>query len=237
MFYTEKCEPRLGDYTGKGKLSFEALLQILENVGTHHSVSVGDSLTDGSVAWMIIDWRIEIKRKPRMFEKIAVTTWSRGKFNSFTSGREFSVCTEGGDPLIYIGSKFALVDVKEKKMAKITDELVEMYKPEAGTTNFETEAGKLSVPESFDFEMPVVMRRGDFDFNGHVHNTKYLVYAMEALPYEDYAADDFRSLRIIYRSSLKFGDEAVVKRKAMDGGYSFCIFSGETLCTIIEMKR
>ena len=237
MFYSENTDTRLADFTGKGNLSYEALLLILESVSTNHSVSVGDRLTDGNNAWMILDWRIDIFRRPRMFEKIVVKTWSKGKINTFTSGREFSVHSMDGEHLVRAASKYAVVDVKEKKMVRISDGLVDSYKPERETTQFDTDAPRLSVSESFDFEEPVYIRRTDLDYNGHVHNTKYLIYALESLPEEDYRADDFRSLRIIFKSSLKLGDDAVIKRKRLEDGYSFCIYAGETLCTIIELKR
>ena len=236
MFYSETIEPRLADYTGKGNLSYESLLQILENVSTRHSMSVGDRLTDGNVAWMILDWRVEILRRPGFFERIKVATWSKGKLNSFTSGREFSVFSEEGEHLVRVASKYALVDVKEKKMVRVGDELVSSYEPET-KTQFESDAQKLQLPDSFDCELPVNVRRTDLDYNGHVHNTKYLIYALEALPEEDYRADDFTSLRIIFRSSLKSGDEAVIKRRKLEDGYSFCIYAGDTLCTMIELKR
>ncbi len=236
MFYEEKTEPRLSDYTGKGNLSYEALLDILETVSTRHSLSIGDRLTNGSVAWMILDWRVEILRRPRLLENFTVKTWSKGKLNSYTSGREFSVCSAKGEHLVRVASKYALVDVKEKKMVKVGDELEGMYRPEE-ETQFAEDAPKLTVPETFDLEAPLVLRKSDLDYNGHVHNTKYLVYALEALPADDYRADDFTSIRIVYRSSLKYGDDAVIKRKSIEGGYSFCIFAGETLCTIIELKK
>lgn len=46
MFYKEICKPRPSDYSQKGKLSFEAVLQILESVASSHSECVGDSIAE-----------------------------------------------------------------------------------------------------------------------------------------------------------------------------------------------
>ncbi len=37
MFYKEICRPSPSDYTRNGKLSFEAILQMLESVASSHS--------------------------------------------------------------------------------------------------------------------------------------------------------------------------------------------------------
>ena len=47
MFYKEKCKPRPSDYNRNGKLSYEAILQILENAAGNHSANMGDSIAEG----------------------------------------------------------------------------------------------------------------------------------------------------------------------------------------------
>ena len=48
MFYKEICKPRPSDYNRNGKLSYEAILQILENVAGNHSANMGDSIADAN---------------------------------------------------------------------------------------------------------------------------------------------------------------------------------------------
>jgi len=48
MFYKGNYQPRISDYDRNGKLSYEAILQILESAGSRHSDSAGDSVIEGS---------------------------------------------------------------------------------------------------------------------------------------------------------------------------------------------
>ena len=48
MFFKEVYKPRISDYDRNGKLSYEAILQILENVASNHSASAGDSVSDAN---------------------------------------------------------------------------------------------------------------------------------------------------------------------------------------------
>ena len=91
MYFTETYEPRLSDYNAEGNLSFEAMLQILENVGRHHTMMVYDKVADGGVAWVLVDWRIEISRRPQQFQKLHIKTWVHGKAPASTAYRDFII--------------------------------------------------------------------------------------------------------------------------------------------------
>ena len=236
MYYSETVEPRLVDYTAKGNLGYEAMLHITETVGTHHSLSVNDSLKHGHIAWMMVDLRVEIKRRPKTGEKLCIRTWSRGKAEAGSTYREYDVKSESGEQLFMESAKFALVDTRVMKMTKLSDELIEAYKPE-DETQFDGDAPKMHAPDTWECEMPLIMRKTDIDFNGHVHNTKYLDYALEALPLDDFMADVFSYYRIVFRAGLKYGQNAVIRRTKTDDGYIFAIVEGDKLYTLIELKR
>ena len=236
MYYSETVTPRFIEYTGSGKLGYEAMLHITETVGSHHSQSVNDSLKHGHIAWMIVDLRVKILRRPKDGEDLCVRTWSRGKAEAAATFRDFDVTSESGERLFIENCKFALVDTRVMKMTKLSDELIESYKPENETV-FEEDAPKLSAPEDYEFEMPVFIRKTDIDFNDHVHNTKYLDYALEALPYDEFKKDDFTYFRIVFRAGLKYGQNAVIRRTKTENGYTFAIVEGDKLYTLIELER
>lgn len=91
MFYKEICKPRPSDYNRNGKLSYEAILQILENVAGNHSANSGDSIADASkngIVWILTDWQVKILRRPRNGECLNITTWVRGKAPASTAFRD-----------------------------------------------------------------------------------------------------------------------------------------------------
>lgn len=82
MLYTEIYIPRLSDFNRNGKLSYEAILQILETVGSHHSDKVNDNVIKSSkhgIAWILVDWRVSVLRRTESTEELHITNWVRGK--------------------------------------------------------------------------------------------------------------------------------------------------------------
>ena len=237
MFFTEDYLPRLDDYDRGGRLSYEAILQILENVGAHHAARASDAVAAGGLAWMLLDWRIAVARRPGLFEPLQLRTWSRGKATALTTDRDFVVTDTAGGELLRAEAKFALVDVQAQKMTRISDELTRAYEPETERV-FDCDAPRLHVPAAFDAVQPVVLRRGDIDYNGHVHNTRYVTFALDALPEADWLADGFTRLRIVYRAPVRPDSRPEIARAAVDGGWRFAITAADgTVCTLMEMLR
>lgn len=234
MFFTEEFEPRIDDYNANGNLSMEAMLKILENCGNHHSQSVLDTTTTNGVSWILAEWRLEVIRRPKISEKLTVTTWAHGKAPAMSTQREFVAEDGKGNTLFRASDKLALVDMKENKMLKITPEHLSLYRPEEKTA-FDSLPSRLLEPESYDGQMPLLLRRSDIDFNGHVHNTRYLDFAMEAMTEDDYAADSFSQARIIYRAPIKPNDKPEIRTKRTETGSVFGIYAENRLCTLIEI--
>ncbi len=236
MFCTDLYEPRISDYSRSGQLSFEAMLQIIENTANHHTISAHDKLVDGDIAWVLADWRVAVKRRPTKGEKLYVKTWIRGKARSAAMPRDFLVNSEDGQEFFRANARFALVDLKTRRLTRITEELLEAYGPE-NEMAFETEAPRLKIPETFEAVQPFVLRRSDMDYNGHVHNTRYITFAQEALPDEDYNEDSFSSFRIVCASSVEANSHPEIRRTAIENGWIFTICSEGHVCTLIQLLK
>ena len=210
MFYTETYCPGVADFDRDGKLAYEAILRILENTASRHSDSSGDDVIDGSrrgITWVLTDWRVEIVRRPQSKAPLQVATWVR---DNAPVGRVFRDYT-------------------------ITDrERFAAYRPEARSV-FPDTAPRLRAPDVFDTQTVLPLRRCDIDFNGHVHNTRYLEFALEALP-ETMRCDAFRGFRIVYPKAVKDTKTVTLKYTAADDGAFVCLYSADTLCTIVRFE-
>ncbi len=235
MYFTDIYEPRLNDYDRSGMLSYESLLQILENAGAHHAAIVYDKVAGNGIAWVLVDWRINISRRPKQFQKMHIKTWIRGKAPSSTVFRDFIITDDQEREFLRASAKLALVDLKAKKIIRISGELFYSYYPENDVV-FDIEAPHLKEPEVFDDVYQIQLRRSDIDYNGHVHNTRYIDFALEALPEADYLANAFTQLRIIYRAAVKSDSQPEIRRVTVEGGYIFCIYADGKPHTLIELK-
>ncbi len=234
MSFSEIFEPRVGDHDDFGRLTFEAVLEMLENVSVHHCAAVNDNLADRGVSWVLLDWRIRILRQPEPFQRLLVETRVADHPSCSTTFRDYTVTGDNNETLIKAAARFTLADVRRGKTVRISRELLESYLPEE-LPGIDGELPRLREPEFFDEERSIALRRSDLDFNGHVHNTRYIEFAMETLPEEEYERMDFTDLRIAFRSGAT-GSRITVKRTAAEQGVFFCLYSEGRLCAMAELK-
>lgn len=222
MKYEIKVRPRLDDYNRNGKISMEGIMHMLGTAGQHHSDSVRDGVLAGSlsgIAWILTEWNIKILRRPENDGEYTVSTWARsqraGASVSIVS-RDFFMEDGSGEKLVLASSKFVLMNLSTGRIAKITPEMMDIYGPE-DTVIMNVPPGKLRMPEQCDMETHIPKRREDIDFNGHVHNTRYISYALEALPHDIYCGDNIGSVRIEYRSPVFETDEITARAARISG--------------------
>lgn len=238
MIYTEIYQPRISDYDRNGKLSYEAILQILETAGSHHSDTVGDSVIEGSqsgIAWILTEWRVQVLRRTDSKEKLQIATWVRGKAPASTVFRDFILTDENGNEVIHAEAKFALLDLSAGRLTRISEELFASYQPEDKTA-FDIAAPRLRAPAEFDSEQTITLRRSDIDFNGHVHNTRYMDFALEVLSAEIYKKGNISDVRIVYSKPVKEGSVVTIKRFDEEKRYLICVYSDDMLCTLCEFS-
>ena len=237
MYYKEIYQPRISDYDRNGKLYYESILQILETAGSHHSDTVGDSVIEGSqsgISWILTEWRVQVLRRTDSKEKLQITTWVRGKAPASAVYRDFLLTDENGTEVIRAEAKFALFDLATSRLTRISEELLGSYQPEDKTV-FE-DAQRLRAPSEYVSGTELKLRRSDIDFNGHVHNTRYVDLAMEALPNEIFAGDDFKDIHILYAKPVM--ERAVVKANYVfkDSAYLVAVYADDVYCAMIEFK-
>lgn len=238
MFYKEICKPRPSDYTENGKMSFEAILQMLESVADNHFESVGDSVAEANkrgIAWILTEWRVEIVHRPENGEKLLVTTWIRGKAPASIVYRDFLLTDESGSEVIRAEAKFALFDLNTKSLVRVDEKLFMTYQPEEKII-FDN-ASRLRSANTYDDETEIGLRYSDMDFNGHLHNTRYITFALEGLKNAESNEYDFSEFRIAYVKPVQEGNSVQIKTLATDTGYLIEICSQHIACSIVELKN
>jgi medium-chain acyl-[acyl-carrier-protein] hydrolase len=239
MIYKEKVLPRLDDCDRKGKLSLKAVLHILENAANHHSLSVADDAVENGlkgIAWVISVWDVYAERLPEVNEELEVSTWTkRGKTTESTSTRQYIIKDAAGTECIRAAAKYALFDIAANSVIRVTPDIIERYKPDDSAAV--ESVNRVREPKEYDSEASVAVRRGDIDFNRHVHNSVYIDYALEALP-ESVFDDSFSELTVAYRRPVKEGETVAAKCASSETGYIVGIYNAEgALCTLIEFKK
>ena len=206
MFYSEIYQPGVADFDRSGKFGYEAILRIFENTASRHSDSSGDDIIAESRNG--ITW--------------VLTDWRVQIVRRPDSKAPLRVTTWVRDsvPTGRIFRDYTLADETGAELVCAESRLVLF---------------DLRAPDTFDGEKTLPLRRSDIDFNGHVHNTKYLDFALEALP-DTVPRDAFTGFRMVYPKADKDVEAVTLKYTLTDTGPFVCVYSGDTLCTLIRFE-
>ena len=134
--------------------------------------------------------------------------------------------------------KWALIDTEKGKMSRLTENIINAYKPEKKTVFEENSLDKVKIPEEFSNTIKYEVIRKDIDINKHMHNLYYLDLAYEALPDEIYNKRPFDYVRITYKKEIKLGEKVNCKYVEQDGKYVIVIKSEDetVIHAIVELQ-
>lgn len=241
MIYHAVYQPALEDYTQDGAMTLSGLLKALENAGNQHSDSIGDGAIGrdrGGKAWILTDWQVQISRRPRYCVPLQIQTWQRAARATFALFREYLVEDGQAGYAARAVSRLVLMDMESQRIIRPSDALVQLYTPEDRRVFEDPGLDKLREPDSYAQQVSLSLRRGDIDYNEHVHNLCYLDFALEALPPAVYQArQGFSRLRIVYKSPVKAGTSLVCRYAPGAQGHTVGIYGvDDSLRTLVAFS-
>ena len=210
------------------KLTNYGILSYLEDIAVEHSDTVGFGVKDTTTkkrAWLLMDWLLEVKSRPKFGEKIHVRTWTNMlEKASFCVIRHFEVTDKNGNTVANASSKWVFFDTEINKLVKLEPDFINQYQPEEDRVDVKGDLLKLKEPLSYENAYQYTVKRTDIDLNNHLHNLNYLNVAYEALPENIYFNEELNNLRIMYKHEIKLYD--VVK----------CLYSNDNGKHVITIK-
>ncbi|MGT2784034.1 acyl-ACP thioesterase domain-containing protein [Streptococcus merionis] len=166
-----------------GNLKLPPFLSVLLEVSGHHSAQLGRSdvyvLENYGYVWIVTDYEFDIVRLPKFSEKVVIRTEAIS-YNKLICHRRFEVLDDKEDLLIRVESYFALMDLENRKIVVVPDDLLEPYQSEKVKKIARgAKYPSLEEPERSSYHV----RYLDIDMNGHVNNSKYLDWMYDVLGY------------------------------------------------------
>lgn len=164
-----------------------------------------DELYKNGRGWFIIRYRIEFDNYPAGLDNILIRTESRGcqRLNAYRDFEGYNPKT--GERLFRAASCWFIVNLNDKSVVNIKQEYPEFFdyvKREDDLT-----LRKLHTIETSDFEKLFHVRYDDLDINGHVNNTVYVTWALEALDYKFRSSHKLKTLDIYFKHEVKYRDD------------------------------
>lgn len=203
--YSKDFDLRTTDFDCYTRLLPSSVLDLFQVAAGEHAnlLDCGiDSLFERQLMWMLLRVKYCVIDQPALFERVRVKTWPlAAKRVGFE--RDYLIEGEDGRPLIKGTSDWVVVHSERKKImptAGIYPEAMEFLTDRS----FEERPVKL---KDFETDLPTLSICPGFsalDMNGHVNNTKYAGFALDAL--NPKRQDEIIAFQIDYRHEVKLGE-------------------------------
>ena len=211
-----------------------SVLDLFQDAAGEHAKTLGVGYYDllpENKCWMILRLRYEVVKQPKIFSSVIVKTWPV-ESRRIEFDRDYVISDTEGNVLIKGTSQWAILDITDREkpslvMARDFDiGLDEYISDRALEGRFERLAPKFEADGD-----PFITKSGytDIDTNGHVNNTKYANFILNALDLP--AEKEISSFRIDFLKEIMSGSEiniysrtdesAVVCRGESDGKVNF----------------
>ena len=196
------------DVDSKDRCKLSRILDLCQNVATIHSDGLGygtKGMMERNLAWLVTSMRVRILHYPIADREVECRTWSRG-LKGVLAQRDYEILDLDGTPMILADSQWALFDLGEQKLTRVTEEMQNAYGIlERGV--FEGE-GKKHIRDNdvIEIEKEFEIGKRDIDTNHHLNNARYFDYIIEVLP-DDYEVHEFEC---VYKKQIKYKDRIVV---------------------------
>ncbi len=194
--FTRKYELRVFDFDTNKRIKPSCIMDILQDVAGEQAKQLGvdaDTIITQNLLWVILREKLELRAEMFPHQVVTVKTWYSQK-PTVLAKREFEITDEQGNILAVASSHWALIDSNTRAL-----------------TGMKSVAEKFSAPLSkahiamkplheFDTADTVFVYHtgySDLDTNGHVNNTRYADFVLNAI-----GDKKVKSLQIDFRKEI-----------------------------------
>ena len=145
---------------------------------------------------------------PKFHEKITVQTWPSAE-KKLGKIRDFIVADSSGENIITASSQWILIDF-HKKRPLVSREGLPAYQviPERA---LQTDFPKIADVSRVDCRMEFNVRFDDIDFNKHVNNAVYPLWAAEAVGADFRTAHTPEEIEVAFEKECRLGEKVIVE--------------------------
>lgn len=187
-----------------------AAVRLCQEVTEYHGNATGigfQTLLAQNRAWVITHAYYNIYRMPDAFERIVLTTWSRGN-NGLIANRDYRIATPQGEDLLTGTSCWPMIDMTTRRVLRL-NELIANYEnhPECATQY--DKLPKLVLPDmtGAGVAMSRTASYAMLDHTQHVNNSEYIRMIFDFMHESGFRTSEPFSLDVSYAHESRLGDE------------------------------
>lgn len=197
---TYECRP-------DGFIKMASLMQYLQEVAARHAEELGfglDRLSKINSYWVLSNFRIEVNRLPKWNDEITVKTWPSGHSRVIAT-REFVAKDQNNCELFRAGSQWMILDKGRNRPKNLLR--LDLDLPKTAPKALAEEPVKLEPKEEYSQVDRIYVPYSSIDLNGHVNNTEYVRWGIDALRKAFKFDGEIRSMHAAYLSEVFENDK------------------------------
>jgi acyl-ACP thioesterase len=190
-----------------GNIKTACLMQYLQEAAAQHAEQLGfgvDRLNTINSYWVLSNLRIEINRLPKWNDEITVKTWPSGYTRSIAT-REFVAKDQNDCELFRAGSQWMVLNKSSNRPKNLFR--LDLGLPKIGEKALSEELVRLEPQDDYSEVDRISVPYSSIDLNGHVNNTEYVRWGMDALRKAFKFEGNIRSIHATYLSEVFEDDE------------------------------
>ncbi len=203
--YKMPCRVGFSNADAEGRLSLTGVMNLFQDCCTLQSEDLGIGLSylkANHLGWIVTSYEIKFLDKlPRVGDEIVVKTWPYA-FRGMLGYRNFTLETPLGDVIAEADSLWVLMDAKEKKPARLPEEMAKAYELFPKLPGEWNIRGKINAIDG-EFKDSFVVANMHLDTNQHMNNAIYVEAASACVPRNHMVT----GIRIAYKKEALLGEE------------------------------
>lgn len=188
----------------------ECFQHFCQEMAEEHADSYGfgyDWVMTNRTAWVQVQGDFELLRRPDWKEKVYLRT-NTGKASALQAGRFVEMTDEAGNVLARADLLWVIINFDTRRPVPLKRTGLPLDNPNPSIISTEVEFPIR--PEAPAATAELTAGRRDVDFNGHINNSAYLIWALDTLPADLRPAGDMVRYRINFRRESHAGDRMCI---------------------------
>ena len=185
-----------------GNIKTACLMQYLQEAAALHAEQLGfgiDSLNKINSYWVLSNIMIEIDRLPKWNDEITVKTWPSG-FSRSIATREFVGRDQNDCELFKAGSQWMVLNKQSNRPKNLFR--LDLSLPKTEEKALSEELVRLEPQDDYSEVDRISVPYSSIDLNGHVNNTEYVRWGIDALRKAFKFDGNIRSMHATYLSEV-----------------------------------
>jgi acyl-ACP thioesterase len=182
-------------------------MQYLQEIASVHAEKLGFGnhwLSEINGYWVLSNIRMEINLLPKWNDEVVIRTWPSGNTRLIAT-REFVGKDGDGQELFRVGSEWMILKRDTNRPKNLSR--LDLNSLAIGPKVIEKEIERLQPKDDYNQVEQISVPYSSIDLNGHVNNTEYVRWGIDALRAKCSFDRDIRSLQATFLAEVFLGDK------------------------------